>query len=149
MVLVIAPADPRSADVRALLNSHLEFSRVTTPAGYAFAFDIEDLLGPAVRFFAAREEGELVGVGALHRLDPRHAELKSMHTRESARGRGIARAIVEHLLGFTREQDYERVSLETGTMEAFAPARALYASMGFRPCGPLSVSTSRPRSTRS
>lgn len=147
MPLSIAIADPHTPDVMALLGSHLEFSRVNTPAGYAFAFDIEDLLSPAVSFFTAREDGTLVGIGALNRLDARHAELKSMHTSERARGRGIGRPMAEHLLAFALEHDYKRVSLETGTTEAFAPARALYASVGFEACGPFGEYAASPFNT--
>ena len=70
-------------------------------------------------------------------LDATHGELKSMHTRAGARGRGVARAVVHHLLGIARERGYRRVSLETGTPDEFAPARALYTNAGFRPCGPF------------
>jgi putative acetyltransferase len=66
-----------------------------------------------------------------------HAEIKSMHTAQAARGRGLGRAMLRHLLGVARERGVRRVSLETGTVPPFAPARALYASAGFRPCGPF------------
>ena len=71
------------------------------------------------------------------RLDRQHAEVKSMHTAQAARGRGVARALVDHLVGVARERGYRRVSLETGAGPAFAPARALYATAGFAPCGPF------------
>jgi putative acetyltransferase len=76
-----------------------------------------------------------LGVGALKRLDGHHAELKSMHTAEAERGRGIGRAMVEYLLSVARERGFRRVSLETGSQPAFASSRALYASAGFIPCG--------------
>jgi putative acetyltransferase len=69
--------------------------------------------------------------------DENHAEVKSMHTAEAARGRGIGRAMIDHLLSVARDRGFRRVSLETGSMTAFAPARSLYASVGFRPCGPF------------
>lgn len=81
--------------------------------------------------------GSLLGVGALKQLDGRHGELKSMHTTEVARGRGIGRAMVDHLIGVARDRGFRRVSLETGSMAAFAPAQSLVASAGFRPCGPF------------
>jgi putative acetyltransferase len=80
-------------------------------------------------------------VGALRQLDDTHVELKSMHTAEAARRRGVARSIVEHLLAVARERGYRRMSLETGTMDAFAPSRALYARMGFIPCEPFGSHT--------
>jgi len=45
--------------------------------------------------------------------------------------------MLTHLLGVARARGCRRVSLETGTMEAFAPARALYESAGFVPCAPF------------
>lgn len=145
--VTIGAEDPRSGDVRALLETHLAFSRSVTPVGYSFALDVEDLAEPGVTFFCARANGRLVGVGALKRLDQLHAELKSMHTTEAARGRGVGRAMVRHVLTFARAEGYRRVSLETGTMEVFAPARALYSKSGFEPCGPFGDYEASPYNT--
>ncbi|HEU4656621.1 MAG TPA: GNAT family N-acetyltransferase [Capillimicrobium sp.] len=134
---MIAPDDPRAGDVRALLARHLAFAHANSEPRDVHALDVDALTDPSVSFFSARADGELLGVGALKRLDATHAEIKSMHTAEAARGRGIGRAMVEHLLGVARERGFRRVSLETGSGEAFAPARALYASAGFAPCGPF------------
>src|SRR5882724_1720688 len=146
MEVVIAVDDPRVDDVRALLEAHLAFSRAVTPPGHVHALGIEGLLDPAVTFFSARRDGVLVGIGALKRLDDSHAEVKSMHTSESARGQGVGRAMVDHLLAVAAEQSYERVSLETGTMDAFAPARSLYTKVGFVPCTPFGEYTANPYS---
>ena len=134
---MIAVDDPRADDVSALLAAHLAFARGATPVEYSFALDVEQLVEPGVTFFGARRAGRLVGVAALKRLDESHAELKSMHTRQDERDRGVGRAMVEHLLGFARDQGYRQVSLETGSTEEFASARALYARAGFRPCEPF------------
>jgi putative acetyltransferase len=133
----IAADSPAAPDVRALLARHLEFTTATSPPEDMHALDADRLLDPAVTFFSFRARGELLGVGALKRLDGQHAELKSMHTVAAARGRGIGRAMVEHLIGVARQRGYRRVSLETGSMAEFAPARALYASAGFSPCAPF------------
>ena len=101
------------------------------------ALDGDGLAGPDVSLVAYREDGALLGVGALKRLDDGHAELKSMHTAEAARGRGVGRAMLAYLLGVARDRGYLRVSLETGSMAEFAPARALYASAGFTECAPF------------
>jgi putative acetyltransferase len=134
---VISQDSPAAADVRALLARHLAFTTATSPPEDMHALDADRLLDPAVTFFSCRRDGELLGVGALKRLDGQHAELKSMHTAAEARGRGVGRAMVEHLIAVARERGYRRVSLETGTMAEFGPARALYASAGFTPCGPF------------
>jgi len=137
MDLVIADDDPRSEDVRALIQRHLAFSHAVTPPGHVHALDIESLLHSSVSFFSALRDGVLLGVAALKRLDDSHVELKPMHVDEAARGRGIGSAMVEHLLALAAARNYARVSLETGTMDAFAPARALYRNMGFLPCEPF------------
>ena len=131
----IAADDPRAADVRALLARHLAFAHATTAPEDVFALDVDALADLAVSFFSCRDDdGAVLGVGALKRLDGEHAEIKSMHTAEEARGRGIGGAMVEHLLAVARERGFRRVSLETGAGPAFAPARALYARAGFTPC---------------
>ena len=133
----ISADDPRSADVRELLERHLEFANSHGPPEDVHALDLDGLLDPAVTFFSLRRDGELLGVGALKQLDGCHAELKSMHTAEAARGRGVGRAMVGHLIAVARDRGFRRLSLETGSMAAFAPARALYASAGFTQCEPF------------
>jgi putative acetyltransferase len=60
-----------------------------------------------------------------------------MHTAAEARRSGVGRAMVEHLIGAARDHGFRRVSLETGSTQAFAAARSLYAQAGFTPCGPF------------
>jgi len=144
---VIAPDDPRAGDVRALLGRHLAFTTATSPPEDMHALDVDGLTGADVEFFAYRVAGELLGVGALKRLDAGHAEIKSMHTAEAARGRGVGRAMLAHLLDVARGRGYRRISLETGSMAEFAPARALYASAGFTECAPFADYVPSPNST--
>jgi putative acetyltransferase len=129
--------DPRAADVREILERHLAFANAHSPRADVHALDVDALVDPAVTFFSFRIEGELLGVAALKRLDVHHAEVKSMHTAEAHRGRGIGRAMIDHLVAVARERGFRRLSLETGSMTAFAPARSLYARAGFAPCGPF------------
>jgi putative acetyltransferase len=139
--------DPRAEDVRELLERHLEFANAHSPPEDVHALDVDALLDPAVTFFSSRLDGELLAVGALKQLDLRHAELKSMHTASAARGRGIGRAVLGHLIGVARDRGVARLSLETGSMAAFAPARSLYARAGFRPCEPFGDYGPSPKST--
>jgi putative acetyltransferase len=139
--------DPAAGDVRELLERHLAFARAQSPPEDVHALDGGGLLDPSVTFFSYRRSGELLAVGALRPLDARHAELKSMHTAEAARGRGIGRAILAHIIGVARDRGYRRISLETGSVAAFAPARALYASHGFVPCAPFGGYHPSPYST--
>ena len=137
MGLVIAADDPRDDDCRRVLERHLAYAREVTPPSGVFALDVDGLVDPAVTFFSARSDGVVLGVGALMELDNTHAELKSMHTLEGARRRGVGRGLVEHLLSVARARRYRRVSLETGASEAFAPARSFYADLGFMSCDPF------------
>jgi putative acetyltransferase len=146
MELVVAVDDPRRDDVQTVLETHLAFSRMVTPAEGVHVLPLAGLLDPAVTFFSARFDGELVGVGALKQLDAAHAELKSMHTVEAARRRGVGRALVEHLLSVAAHRNYRRVSLETGSIDAFAPARSLYTELGFTPCPPFGEYVGSPTS---
>ena len=132
---VISLDDPRAEDIRELLGRHLAFARATTPPEQVYALDVDGLDDPAVSLFSYRVDGKPLGVAALKRIDDEHVELKSMHTAEEARGQGVARALVDHLLAVARERGYRTVSLETGAGPAFEPARRLYASAEFRPCG--------------
>lgn len=118
----------------ALLQAHLDFCMSVTPPENVYALDVEKLISPWITVFGARIDGALVGVGALRKLDATHGELKSMHTAKAARGNGVGRAMVEHILAFAKESRLSRVSLETGNFEEFLPARKLYKSFGFEEC---------------
>lgn len=147
MDLVIAVDDPRAGDIQALLERHLSFARAASPPEHVHALDTAGLLDPAVTFYSARRDGALLGLGALKELDRSHAEVKSMHTVDAARGHGVGRAMVEHLLSVAAGRGYGRVSLETGTTEEFVAARLLYAKVGFRPCEPFAEYTVNSYST--
>lgn len=146
MDLVIAAEDPMAADVGGVLARHLATMHDETPPAHVYALPAERLQDPAVTLFGARRGGVLLGVGALRRLDAGHAEIKSMHTLAEARGQGVGRALLDHLLQVAAASGYRRVSLETGTMSAFEPARTMYLSAGFRPCEPFGEYTMNPYS---
>ncbi|HEX6287273.1 MAG TPA: GNAT family N-acetyltransferase [Acidimicrobiia bacterium] len=133
----VAIDDPRREDIVALLQRHLEFARGVTPPEDVHALDLDGLLDPKVTFFSLRDDGRLLGIGAIKELGEGHMELKSIHTAEEARGNGVGRTVVNHLLSVAAERGARRVSLETGSMEAFAPSRALYARVGFVECDPF------------
>jgi putative acetyltransferase len=146
--LAIAPDDPRSPDVRALLTRHLELMHEQSPPEDVHALDVDALTAPHVTFLSARDGagGALLGVGAIAEIEPGHGEIKSMHTAAGARRRGVAGALLDHLLGLAAARGYARVSLETGTQDGFAAARALYARAGFAPCPPFGSSRPSPGS---
>lgn len=147
MNVVIEPEKPTNPDVVRLLDAHLELMRATSPPDHVHALDLDGLSSESVRFFAAREGDELLGIGALRTLGHGRAEIKSMHTTSAARGRGIGRAMVDHLIATAREQGMEWLGLETGTMAEFAPARRLYEASGFAACDPFDGYTQNGFST--
>jgi putative acetyltransferase len=126
--------DPRTEEVQVVLDSHLEFTNAVTPPNGVFALDVSGLLDPSVTVFGARQDGVLLGIGAIKMLLGGLAELKSMHTLEGSRGQGVGRALVERLIVEALARGCSTLLLETGTKDAFAPARALYLRCGFSPC---------------
>jgi putative acetyltransferase len=143
----IGADSPEEADVQELLAAHLRFANQHSPREDVHALDASGLLGPAISFFSIRVDGALLGVGAIKRIDGDHAELKSIHTAEQARGRGVGRAMVNYLIDLARQRGFSRVSLETGSMEAFAPSRQLYEAAGFEICAPFAGYGPSPNST--
>jgi putative acetyltransferase len=134
---VISVDDPRRPEVRALLERHLTFCLTETPPEHSFALDVDGLIDPKVTFVSYRDGDVLLGVAAIKELNESDVEVKSMHTLAEARGRGVARALLGHLLDTAKARGYRRVFLETGTTPGFAAARALYESVGFTPTGPF------------
>jgi putative acetyltransferase len=126
--------DPRTDEVRMVLDSHLAFTNSVTPPGGVFTLDVSGLLDPSVTVFGARQHEVLLGIGAIKMLPEGCAELKSMHTLEASRGQGVGRALVEGLISEARARGCSTLLLEPGAMDAFAPARALYSQSGFSPC---------------
>src|SRR5215467_3338649 len=129
--------DLAGAEIAELLRAHLENSRRWSPPESIHALDLEALRSPEVTFWTAWEGATLLGCGALKELDPAHGEIKSMHTAHRHRRHGVAAAILTHLISVARCRGYRRLSLETGSMEAYAAARALYSRFGFICCGPF------------
>lgn len=125
------------ARVQALVALHQRLAREATAEGFAFALDLSGLRVPGIRFFSAWEGDALLGVGALKRLSADHGEVKSMHTAEAARRRGVGAALLRHILHEARAIGLARVSLETGTSAYFAGAVAMYLREGFVDCPPF------------
>jgi putative acetyltransferase len=129
--------DLSGPEVVELLHEHLHSMTLHSPPESIHALDVEALRKPDITFWSAWQGSELMGCCAIKQLDPRHGEIKSMRTASSHRRRGVAAMLMQHILEEARRRCYERLSLETGSMEAFAPAHRLYASFGFEMCGPF------------
>ncbi len=146
MQIAIREDDPSRPVVADLLTTHLDTMAQHSPPESVHALDLSGLQAPDVTFWAAWHGSDLLGCGALKELDGRHGEIKSMHTAEAFRGNGVGARILEHMLAEARRRSYDRLSLETGSMEAFAPARALYARYGFSYCDPFADYRGDPHS---
>ncbi|WP_246670138.1 GNAT family N-acetyltransferase [Bradyrhizobium stylosanthis] len=128
--------DPRAPHVADLLAHHLEELR-SVMGEHAQALDASGLSAPSVTFWTVWHGDALAGFGALKQLDDTHAEVKSMRAAPAARGTGVGRAILQHIIAEARKRGYARLSLETGTAQLHAPAVALYRSAGFVSCEPF------------
>jgi len=135
--------DPR---VIQLLATHITKARAETAPGSAHALDLGALRSPDIRFWAAWDGKALLGTAALKRLSSSHGEVKSMHTAEAARRRGIGSALLRHMIEAARADGINRLSLETGSWAYFLPARAFYAKHGFTECGPFGDYVDDPNS---
>jgi putative acetyltransferase len=129
--------DLSGPEVHELLREHLRNMALHSPPESVHALDLEGLRRPDITFWTVRENGELLGCGALKELDPRHAEIKSMRTAARHLRKGVASHLLRHIVEEARRRGYTRLSLETGSAEAFEPARRLYAGFGFTYCGPF------------
>jgi len=130
----IRPDDLEGEEIYALLQRHLDEMAQYSPPESRHALDLAGLQVPEISFWTLWQNENLLGCGALKELDARHGEIKSMHTHSNARGMGVAETMLNHILGVARQRGYQRLSLETGSMAAFAPARKLYEKYGFVEC---------------
>ena len=138
--------DLTRTEVLALLNEHLSNMYELGPPETVFALDAGRLRSPDITFWTVWDEGLLLGCGALKELSPTHGEIKSMRTPQALRGKGAGRAMLAHILDAARKRGYKRLSLETGSVDAFVPAQKLYASFGFSVCGPFADYKEDPHS---
>ena len=129
--------DLKGSEVYELLQEHLRSMALHSPPESVHALDIEGLRKPEITFWTVWENDALLGCGALKELDSQHGEIKSMRTASLHLRKGVASNLLKHILEEAKHRGYSRLSLETGSMEAFEPARKLYANFGFRYCEPF------------
>lgn len=138
--------DLSGPEVAAFLQEHLQDMRAASPPESKHALDIEGLRQPDITFWTVWEGSILAGCGAIKALDGKHAEIKSMRTAPACRGRGVASALLRHILEHAGARGYCRLSLETGSMPFFQPARRLYEKFGFSYCPPFADYQEDPNS---
>lgn len=135
MALTFHAGDLNSPDVIALLQLHFAAMQASSPPEACHVLPVDSLRNPALTFWSARDDGALVGIGALKELGPDQGEIKSMRTVPEALGQGVGGAMLAHIVAEARRRGYTSLSLETGSTPEFAGALRLYERDGFLPCG--------------
>jgi putative acetyltransferase len=135
--LTVRVDDLSGSEIARLLAIHLNAAIELSPEGAVHALEIGDLKQPDMTLWSAWIGDELAGCGALRELSRTHGELKSMRTAASYVRKGVAAALLRHMMDVARERGYERLSLETGKTDDFTAARAFYTRFGFQPCPPF------------
>ncbi|MCG8697210.1 MAG: GNAT family N-acetyltransferase, partial [Bacteroidales bacterium] len=138
--------DLSSQVIADFLEEHVEEMKAVSPPESKHALDLEGLRQREITFWSVWEGESLVGCGALKELDSHHGEVKSMRVAPRFRKRGVATLLLEHIVMVARERGYTRLSLETGSMPFFLPARALYECFGFAYCEPFADYVEDPNS---
>jgi putative acetyltransferase len=136
-MMQITKDSPLTADLAQLMARHTADMHADTPPESIHMMDASQLAIPEVQFFVGREAGIPVAMGAFKRIDDHHAEVKSMHVLSEARGRGLSRLMLDHLMAHAKAAGYLRLSLETGSQPMFLPAVRLYEKAGFETCPPF------------
>ena len=138
--------DLSSPEIASFLQEHIEDMRATPPPESKHALDLSGLKQADITFWSVSYKNKIVACGALKELSATHAEIKSMRTSARLRGKGLASKMLQHILDEAKARQYKKLSLETGSMEFFTPARALYKKFGFSECPPFANYTNDPNS---
>jgi putative acetyltransferase len=138
--------DLSGSEVATLIGEHLQGMVLNSPPESIHALNLEGLKKPGITFWSAWEQNELVGCVALKELDGQHGEVKSMRTASLHLRKGVAKRVLAHIIEEAKQRGYQRLSLETGSMAAFEPARKLYESFGFQYCKTFSDYIEDPNS---
>jgi putative acetyltransferase len=138
--------DLSGPEIAQFLQGHVDEMRSVSPPESTHALDLDGLRKPEITFWSMMDGPTVVGCGALKELDPSHGEVKSMRTAPDQKKRGVASRVLRHIIDEARRRGYARLSLETGSYDFFAPARALYAKHGFAYCEPFAQYREDPNS---
>ncbi|RSD28415.1 GNAT family N-acetyltransferase [Mesobacillus subterraneus] len=138
--------DLTGSEIISLIQEHLHGMTLHSPPESIHALALDELKKPEITFWTAWDDGQLLGCGALKDIDNKHGELKSMRTASAHLRKGVAQAMLEHIMKEAQRRGYQRISLETGSMDAFQPARKLYEKYGFQYCPPFADYEEDPNS---
>lgn len=135
--MLLKTDDLSSSQVQSLILHHVTDLQSKGPPETGYALDLSQLRQSSITFYTAWEGDDLLGCGALKEIDPRHGEIKSMRTVREHTRKGVARALVQHIIAVARSREYTHLSLETGSSTDFLAAQRLYGSFGFGLCQPF------------
>lgn len=135
--MVIKIDDLSGPEIAGLLSEHLRCMAEVSPPESRHALNLDELRAPDITFWSAWQGNELAGCGALKELNAEHGEIKSMRTARAHLRKGVASLLLERIVLEAKRRAYRRLSLETGSMAYFEPARRLYGKFGFRSCPPF------------
>jgi putative acetyltransferase len=138
--------DLTGPEIIALLHEHLRCMAEISPPESRHALNLDGLRKADITFWTIWNGPELAGCGAIKELDKQHGEIKSMRTAYSCQRKGVASHMLRHIIEEAKLRGYRRLSLETGSMAYFDPARKLYAGFGFTICGPFATYIEDPNS---
>ncbi|NHC35019.1 GNAT family N-acetyltransferase [Scytonema millei] len=138
--------DLSGSEIAEFLKDHIREMKSVSPPESKHALDLAGLRKPEITFWTVWDDSRLIGCGAMKELDASHAEIKSMRTATAYRGKGIASMLLQHILNEAKLRGYRRISLETGSMPFFQPARNLYEKYGFKNCAPFATYKEDPNS---
>lgn len=145
-MMTIRKDDLSGPEIAALLAEHLQCMAEVSPPESCHALNIQKLRQPEITFWSVWQGEELAGCGPLKELDATHAEIKSMRTANAHLRKGVATMLLEHIIQEAKRRGYRRLSLETGAMAFFEPARRLYSRFGFQRCAPFGDYVEDPNS---
>ena len=134
MSIEIRIDDLTGEQTRALVAHHHAQMHADSPPESTHALDIDALRAPEITLWSAWIDGEVAGIAALRLIDASRGELKSFRTSEAHLGRGVARSLLRRILAEAETLGLDSLWLETGSGDAFDPARSLYSSEGFVEC---------------
>lgn len=138
--------DLNGSEIAKLLAEHLECMAEVSPPESRHALNLDGLRQPGITCWSVWHGAELAGCGALKQLDAAHAEIKSMRTAKAYLRKGVASLLLQHIIAEARRRGYRKLSLETGSMDYFEPARRLYRKFGFKGCPPFADYIEDPNS---
>lgn len=129
-----------------LVETHTVFCDGTAPPGSCHRLPIDALFASDVTVWTISDGEQLLGMGALKEISATDGEVKSMHTKAKARGKGVARLMLDTIIAEATSRNYQALWLETGVHPDFTAARGLYQANGFEICPPFGDYTLDPHS---